>query len=76
MILSAISEYVKNTGRVEEKQLLKQFHLRKEGLSPMIAVLLKRGKIQKTINTRGKKLDPEIYYSWSEKPQIPTVTVV
>lgn len=76
MILSAISEYVKKAGRIEEKQLLKEFHLRKEGLSPMMAVLLKRGKIQKTIKLRGEKLDPEIYYTWSEKQQIPTVTVI
>lgn len=76
MILSAISEYVKNAGRVEEKQLLKHFHIRTEGLSPMMAVLLKRGKIQKTINKRGEKLNPEIYYSWSEKQQIPMLTVV
>ena len=76
MILSTISEYVKNAGRVEEKQLLKHFHLRAEGLAPMMAVLLKRGKIQKTINQRGEKLPPEIYYSWSEKQQIPMLTVV
>ncbi|MFT6926323.1 MAG: hypothetical protein ACJAZP_001933 [Psychromonas sp.] len=76
MILSTIAEYVKNAGRVEEKQLLKHFHLRVEGLSPMMAVLLKRGKIQKTINQRGEKLPPEIYYSWSEKQQIPMLTVV
>lgn len=76
MILSAISDYIKNAGRVEETQLLKHFHLRKEGLSPMMAVLLKRGRIQKTINKRGEKLKPEIYYSWSEKQQIPMLTVV
>jgi len=76
MILSAISEYVKNAGRIEEKQLLKHFHLRKEGLAPMMAVLLKRGKIQKTINKRGQRLKPEIYYSCSKKQQIPILTVV
>ena len=57
-------------------KLLKHFHLSSEGLDPMMAVLLKRGKIQKTINQRGKRLPPEIYYSWTETAQIPTLTVV
>ena len=76
MILQAISEYIKNAQRVEEGKLLKHFHLRQEGLAPMMAVLLKRGKIRKTINSRGDKLPPEIYYSWSENQQIPMMTVV
>ncbi|MFT4835411.1 MAG: hypothetical protein ACJAYB_001787 [Psychromonas sp.] len=76
MILSAILDYVKKTGRVEEKQLLKHFHLRVEALSPMMAVLLKRGKIQKTINNRGEKLNPEIYYSCLKKQQISILTVI
>lgn len=76
MILLAMSEYVQNAGRVEEKQLLKHFHLRAEGLAPMMAVLLQRGKIHKTINQRGEKLDPEIYYTCSKKQQIPILTVV
>ena len=76
MILHAISDYIKNAQRVEEGKLLQHFHLRQEGLAPLMAVLLKRGKIQKTINTRGEKLAPEIYYSWSEKQQIPMMTVV
>ena len=76
MILQSISDYIKNAGRIEETQLLTHFHLRQEGLAPMMAVLLKRGKIQKTINSRGSKLPPEIYYSWSEKQQIPMLTVV
>ncbi|MGB5446437.1 MAG: FeoC-like transcriptional regulator [Psychromonas sp.] len=76
MILQAISDYIQNAQRVEENKLLKHFHLRQEGLAPMMAVLLKRGKIQKTINSRGSKLPPEIYYSWSEKQQIPMLTVI
>jgi len=76
MILSAISEYVENAGRIEEQQLLKHFHLSREGLSPMMAVLLKRAKIQKTLNKRGETLPAKIYYSWSEKQQIPMMTVV
>jgi hypothetical protein len=76
MILQAITEYVQTKGRVEEQKLLKHFHLSREGLDPMMAVLLKRGKIHKTINRRGNSLPPEIYYSWTEAAQIPTLTVV
>ncbi len=76
MILQSITDYVKQAGRIEEKKLLKHFHLSCEGLAPMMAVLLKRGKIQKTVNQRGDKLPPEIFYSWSEIAQIPTLTVV
>jgi hypothetical protein len=76
MILQEISDYVKEAGRIEENKLLKHFHLSSEGLAPMMAVLLKRGKIQKIINQRGKGLPPKIYYSWTETAQIPTITVV
>jgi len=76
MILQKISDYVKQAGRIEEKKLLSHFNLSREGLAPMMAVLLKRGKIQKTVNQRGEKLPPEIFYSWCAIAQIPTVTVV
>jgi hypothetical protein len=76
MILQEISDYVKEAGRIEENKLLKHFHLSSEGLEPMMSVLLKRGKIQKTINQRGGRLPPEIYYSWAENAQIPTLTVI
>lgn len=76
MILQSLSDYVKQQGRVEEKMLLKHFHLSHDAIEPMMAVLLKRGKIQKTINQRGPKLAVEIYYSWHESAQIPTLTVI
>jgi hypothetical protein len=76
MILQEISDYVKEAGRIEEKKLLKHFHLSSEGLEPMMSVLLKRGKIQKTIIQRGERLPPEIFYSWTETAQIPTLTVI
>jgi len=76
MILQEISDYVEVAGRIEENKLLAHFHLCREGLEPMMAVLLKRGKIQKTINQRGKLLPPKIYYSWTDTAQIPTLTVI
>jgi len=76
MILRSIYEYVENAGRIEQAQLLRHFHLTPEGLAPMMAVLLKRGKIQKTINTRGNRLSPQIFYSCAEKQQISILTVV
>ena len=76
MILQEISVYVQEAGRIEEKKLLNHFHLSHEGLQPMMAVLLKRGKIQKTINQRGNRLSPETYYSWTDIAQIPTLTVI
>ncbi|MCW8995442.1 MAG: FeoC-like transcriptional regulator [Psychromonas sp.] len=76
MILQSINNYIKNAGRISEDKLLENFRLSREGLAPMMAVLLKRGKIRKTINQRGAKLPPEIYYSWTEIAQIPTLTVI
>lgn len=76
MILQSINDFIKEAGRVDETKLLNHFHLSGEGLAPMMAVLLKRGKIQKTVNQRGDKLPPVIYYSWSSTPQIPTLTVI
>jgi len=76
VILQSINDYVRQAGRIEEKQLLKHVHLSSAALAPMMEVLLKRGKIQKTVNRRGASLPAEIYYSWSEIEQIPALTIV
>ena len=76
MILQSINDYIKNAGRVEEEKLLKHFHLRREGLSPMMAVLLKRGKISKVIVQRGPGLPEQIFYSWSDTSLIPSISIV
>ena len=76
MILQSIYDYVLQAGRVEESLLLTHFHLRQEGLEPMMSVLLKSGKIQKTLHQRGDKLAARIYYSCPSKAQIPTITIV
>jgi hypothetical protein len=76
MILQSIYEYVKQAGRVEESTLLTHFHLRKEGLDTLIAPLLKRSKIHKTVHQRGKNIAPIIYYSCPEREQIASITIV
>ncbi|MCP4320675.1 MAG: hypothetical protein GY951_11690 [Psychromonas sp.] len=76
MILKSITDYVLQAGRVEEPTLLTHFHLRKEGLDALMAPLLKRGKIQKTLHQRGEQLPPIVYYSCPAKTQIPSITIV
>ncbi len=76
MILKSITDYVLQAGRVEESTLLTHFHLRKEGLDALLAPLLKRGKIQKTVHQRGEQLPALIYYSCPSDTQIPSITIV
>ena len=76
MILQSIYEYVSEAGRVEESTLLTHFHLQQEGLNALMAPLLKRGKIQKTLHQRGEKLSPAIYYSCPSATQIPSMTII
>ena len=76
MILQSINDYIKNVERVGEDKLLAHFHLTREGLDPMISVLLKRGNIHKSVVQRGKNLPAQIFYSWSDTLLIPTVSVV
>ena len=76
MILQSIYEYVQKSRRIEESALLTHFHLRKEGLDTLIAPLLKRSKIHKTVHQRGENLTPIIYYSCPSKQQIPSITIV
>lgn len=76
MILQSIYEYVKQSERVEESALLIHFHLRKEGLDTLLAPLLKRSKIQKTVHQRGENLAPIIYYSCPARQQIASITIV
>jgi len=76
MILQSILEYVSQQGRIEESALLTHFHLRQEGLAPMIGVLVNLGKIQKTVHQRGGQLAPLVYYSCPLSKQIPAITIV
>lgn len=76
MILQSIYEYVNKTDRVEEATLLTHFHLRKEGLDTLIAPLLKRSKIKKTVHQRGENIEPIIYYSCPVREQIASITIV
>ncbi|MCK5818638.1 MAG: hypothetical protein KAH18_05165 [Psychromonas sp.] len=75
MILQEIAHYIKEEVRVEEGLLLKHFHLTQSSLAPMISVLLKRGNIQKTVNTCGKNLAVRTYYSFYQKARIPVTTI-
>lgn len=76
MILKSIYEYVQQAGRVEESALLKHFHLRQAGLDALIAPLMRSGKVQKSVHQRGEQLTPIIYYSTTDKQQIPALTIV
>lgn len=76
MILQDIARFIEISKRVEESILLKHFHLSSSSLEPMIAVLLKRGKIHKTVNQRGKNLPPIVYYSYHETATIPMMSVL
>jgi hypothetical protein len=76
MILQSIFDYISDAGRVEESILLRHFHLRQEGLDALMAPLLKRGRIQKTLHQRGLKLTPIIYYNCPSKTQIPLISIV
>lgn len=76
MILQSIVDYILKQGRVEEHLLLAHFHLTQEGLAPMMEVLIKSGKIHKTIHSRGEKLSPLIYYRVASDAQIPSVSII
>ncbi|WP_094751716.1 FeoC-like transcriptional regulator [Psychromonas sp. CD1] len=76
MILETIRQYVQDQGRVSESCLLKHFHLSAQGLAPMMDVLLQRGKIHKTIHLQGQLSIKKVFYRYSDKKQIPIVTVL
>lgn len=76
MILKALSNYIQRQQRVEERDLLKYFHLKESGLAPMIEILIGYGHIQKTINKRGKHMPALIFYSWKDIKVIPMTTVL
>jgi hypothetical protein len=76
MILQEIQQYIIDAKRVEEGVLLKHFHLSREGIAPMMTILLQRGKIHKTVSQRGKKLAPLVYYSYHHVASIPMMTVL
>jgi len=76
MIIQEIQQYIIYAKRVEETVLLKHFHISQTGIMPMLSILLKRGKIHKTVSQRGKQLDPVIYYSYHPIASIPMMSVL
>lgn len=76
MILQRLSTYIKKLQRVEESQLLKAFRLNKNGLAPMIEILIRTGHVQKTVNRRGDTLSAQVFYSWQEHKLIPMTTII
>jgi hypothetical protein len=76
MVLQRLSTYIKTQQRVEETTLLKAFHLKANGLAPMIEILIRNGHVQKTINNRGNKLPAQVFYTWQERKVIPMTTML
>jgi len=76
MVLQRLSTYIKTQQRVEESALLKAFHLKANGLAPMIEILIRNGHVQKTINNRGDKLPVQVFYTWQERKVIPMTTML
>jgi len=76
MILTALSDYIKDKQRVEESVLLVHFHLQKTGLAPMMEILIRHGHIQKTVHQRGEKLPPQVFYRWHASKMIAMTCIV
>ncbi|WP_181817759.1 MULTISPECIES: FeoC-like transcriptional regulator [unclassified Psychromonas] len=76
MILKRLSNYIETHQYVAESRLLSTFHISREGVAPMLAVLMQRGHIKKIVNTRGDRLSAQIFYSWQKDKMIPLVSVV
>ncbi|TEW54902.1 hypothetical protein E2R68_06965 [Psychromonas sp. RZ22] len=76
MILKRLSTYIETHQRVEESILLKTFRLQKSGLAPMVEILIRSGHVQKTVNGRGERLAPQVFYSWQKTQVIPMTTVI
>jgi len=76
MILTDLLNYIKSKQRVEESVLLAHFHLHKNGLAPMMDVLIQHGHIQKTIHQRGDKLPTQVFYRWQATEMIAMTCIV
>ncbi|WP_137297326.1 FeoC-like transcriptional regulator [Psychromonas sp. SP041] len=76
MILKRLSTYIKTQQRVDEVTLLKHFHLKQNGLAPMIEILIGSGHVQKTVSRRGEQLSAHVFYSWQENQVIPMTVLL
>ncbi|WP_160061035.1 FeoC-like transcriptional regulator [Psychromonas sp. L1A2] len=76
MILKRLSAYIQKQQHVDEATVLKQFHLKQNGLAPMIEILIRSGHVQKTVSSRGDRLTAQVFYSWQENQVIPMTTLL
>ena len=68
--------YIKTHQYVAENALLSAFHISREGIAPMLAVLIRHGHVQKIVNGRGDKLSAQVFYTWQENKVIPILTIL
>ena len=76
MILKRLSTYIQTQQRVDEITLLTHFHLKQNGLAPMIEMLIRSGHVQKTVSSRGDRLPALVFYSWQQNQVIPMTVLL
>ncbi len=72
MILKAMSEYLKQSGRVDRCELMRQFDLSEDGVDAMLEFWLKKGKIKRQIvGGSTPQLAKRVIYRWLSENEIP-----
>ncbi|RJG47727.1 FeoC-like transcriptional regulator [Motilimonas pumila] len=80
MILQKLQAELKRKGRLSQQQLCRTFRVSPTGLDAMLAILIKRGHVHKSMASEadtGCQCQPQrqVWYSWHDAAQIATLEI-
>ena len=80
MILQKLKLEIQQAGRISQRQLCRRYRISPEGLDAMLSLLIKRGHVHKSMSEKASQScgcgkENEVWYSWHDVAQIPTVEI-
>ncbi|MCE2593482.1 FeoC-like transcriptional regulator [Motilimonas cestriensis] len=80
MILQRLKQEIQQAGRISQQQLCRRYRVSPQGLDAMLALLIKRGNVHKSMSEKaasacGCGKENEIWYSWHDVAQIPMIEI-
>lgn len=80
MILQKLQAELQDKGRLSQQQLCRSFRISPAGLDAMLAILIKRGHVHKSMAIEADHAchcqpQQKIWYSWHDTAQIATLEI-
>ncbi len=79
MILQKLKQEIQGAGKISQQQLCQRYRISPSGIDAMLRLLIKRGHVHKSMSAKAAQTccgkTNEIWYSWHDIAQIPTIEI-